>query len=225
MEKLKMNVDKIIDGIHTITGINKDTLKIYSNEFNICDVIDHPMTVGVNDDQYQKLIQLKEFINSYGFLRENESENKVALNSTTLAGKYFVSQLAHQKEYEMVLCAFVNSSFNIISCEKIAQGTVNQSIIYPREVLKRALQLDCTGIILSHNHPGGTLMPSREDKKMTSNFQRIFDPIGIKVYDHFIIAGDQYLSMKDMGLLNENDEAAVAEDYNSIVLEDNDCER
>lgn len=219
MERLKNNVDKVIDGIHILTGIKKDTLADYSEDFNICDVIDHPMTIGVDDKQYQKLIQLKDFINSYQFLRHNEAENRITINSSLLAGNYFVSQLAYQREREIVMCAFVDAGFHIISCEKIVQGTVNGSAVYPREVLKRAMQLDCTGILLCHNHPGGTTNPSHEDKSITNIFQSIFNPIGIRFYDHIIVADDRYLSMKEAGYLTENEKAATKGDYEPIAFE------
>jgi DNA repair protein RadC len=224
MEKVKTNIDRIIEGLHIVTGIQKEVLSNYAEDYNICDIIDHPMTIGVSDHQYDKLIKLKDFINSYHYLRENEAENRIEINSSPLAGKYFVSQIAYYREREIILCAFVDAKFHIISCEKIAQGTVNESALYPREVLKRAMQLDCAGIFLCHNHPGGSTAPSPADKSITQKMQSIFEPLGIKLYDHFIVADNRYLSMKEEGYLGGQVKSAIREDYMPVSLETQECE-
>lgn len=218
MDKVKSNMDMLIEGLHSITGINKSVIKEYSEKNNIFDIIDHPMTIGVSDKQFEKLKMLKDFVNSYQYLRENEAEERIALKSSEIAGNYFKSQIAYYRDKEVVLCAYLDAKMHILSCEKISQGTVDASALFPRDVLKRALQLDCIGILLSHNHPGGEPMPSKEDITMTKKFHSIFTPLGMKVFDHIIVADNKFLSMNEQGMLFTEFEAVSKLDYSPISI-------
>ena len=224
MDKLKNNTERLIEGLHKITGIKLSTLKDYARNYNIFDIIDHPMTIGVTDKQYEKLRMLKGFINSYQYLRENEAEHRISLRTPEKAGHFFVSQMAYFREKEVIICAYMNSQMHILSCEKISEGSIDQSAIFPREVLKRALQLDCVGIILSHNHPSGSTAPSMEDVNVTKRFTSIFHPLGMKVFDHFIIADNRYLSMNEQGFLRQEFDHVPKADYEPIQLHDELCD-
>ena len=218
MDKVRSNIDKLIEGIHRITGIKKSIIKEYADMNNIFDIIDHPMTIGASDRQFDKLKMLKDFVNSYHYLRENEAENRITLKSPEIAGNYFKSQLAYHRDREVALCAYVDAKMNILSCEKISQGTVDASALFPREVLKRAIQLDCMGILLSHNHPGGDPMPSKEDITITKIFHSIFTPLGMKVFDHIIVADNKFLSMNEQGMLFSEFENVSKADYSPISI-------
>ena len=219
MDRVKNNKETLIEGLHKITGIKLSAIREYSEYNNVFDIMDHPMTVGVTDKQYEKLSMLKDFINSYQYLRENESESRADINSSIKASEYFVSQLAFYREREIVLCAYLDSKMHILSCEKISQGTVNASFVFPREVLKRALQLDCVGIILSHNHPGGGEMPSKEDIALTKRLHNIFNPLDLKVFDHIIVADNKTFSMNEQGILFQEFAAISAKDYNAVPIQ------
>ena len=219
MDKVQLNKDRLLYGMNKITGIKMEALREYSEYNDIFHIIDHPMTVNATDKQYEKLTMLKDFINSYQYLRQQEDENRMAFTTSELLAKYFVSQLGFYREREMVLVAYVDSKMHIMSCEKASQGTVNASAIFPREILKRALQLDCARIALSHNHPGGQPSPSKEDIAITKRLQAIFQPLNMEVYDHIIVADDKYLSMKEQGIINGVVVPATVKDYVPITLE------
>jgi DNA repair protein RadC len=217
---MKLNSEIIIDGIHMITGIEKEVVEIYAKTYNIFDMIDHPMTISATDEQHEKLNLIKDFINSYQYLREIEAEDKISLTTPEKAGRYFISQMAYYREKEMVLCIYVDSKMHILSCERISYGTVNSSAIYPREVLKRALQLDCAGIILGHNHPSGVPTPSSDDIMITKRFLSIFKPLSMNVFDHFIVADNHYLSMSEKGMLSNEPRLTLNANYQVISIQD-----
>jgi DNA repair protein RadC len=218
MDKLKSNTEKLVDGLHKITGIRKSAIKDYADKNNIFDIIDHPMTIGVTDKQLGKLKMLKDFINSYHYLRKNEAEDRITLNTPEIAGNYFISQMAYYRDREVVLCAYLDAKLHILSCECISEGTVGASAIFPREVLKRAIQLDCRGLMLSHNHPGGDPMPSREDIAVTKRFHIIFGPLEMQLYDHFVVGDNKYLSMNEQGMLMSEFDKISKADYSPISI-------
>jgi len=83
----------------------------------------------------------------------------------------------------------------------LGQGTVNHAPVYPREVVKRALELHANAIILTHNHPAGDPTPSREDIAMTREIQRAAEALRIVVHDHVVVAGSRWVSFRQAGLL------------------------
>ena len=109
----------------------------------------------------------------------------------------------HIKSYEAeeFHVMFLDSGHHFLSEKMMNVGTVDQVAIYPREVLKEAVQRQAKGCVLFHNHPGGTLSPSKADVELTRKIAEALATCGIKVYDHFIITKDGYYSFKDQNLL------------------------
>lgn len=95
----------------------------------------------------------------------------------------------------------LDSKNAVISVERVSVGTVNSSIVHPREVMKPALEKSATSIILVHNHPTGNVSPSREDIMITRRFEKCGRILGIEVVDHIIIGDGSYRSMKESGYL------------------------
>ena len=81
------------------------------------------------------------------------------------------------------------------------RGTVDHTPVYPREVVKRALELSATAVVLVHNHPSGDPTPSRADVQMTQQIVDIAKPLGIAVHDHIIVGKDGHASLKGMKLI------------------------
>jgi len=96
---------------------------------------------------------------------------------------------------------FLDSKNRLIADEAQARGTVNHTPVYPREVVKRALELHATALILSHNHPSGDPTPSRADIEMTQEVKQAAMALGITLHDHVIIGRGGYLSFRREGLL------------------------
>jgi DNA repair protein RadC len=95
----------------------------------------------------------------------------------------------------------LDSKNSVISVETVSIGTVNASLVHPREVLKPALEKSATCMILVHNHPTGNVSPSREDILLTRRFEKCGRILGIEVVDHIIIGDGRYTSMKEGGYL------------------------
>jgi DNA repair protein RadC len=89
----------------------------------------------------------------------------------------------------------------LIRDELVSEGSIDQSAIYVREVIKRALELGAAAIILVHNHPSGSPEPSRQDIAITRDIADAAGKLGITVHDHIIIGGSDYRSLRALGLL------------------------
>lgn len=114
--------------------------------------------------------------------------------------KYCVSKLAHEPtEYVMVLC--LDGQNRLIADETISRGTVNQTSIYPREVVKLALLNFARAVIIVHNHPGAEMTPSRADIDITKDIATALAVMDIKLHDHLIVAGQDCVSLKTLGHL------------------------
>ena len=105
------------------------------------------------------------------------------------------------EEREQFRLLFLDKKNRLIRDEVQQVGTVDHTPVYPREVVRRALELSATAIILVHNHPSGDPSPSRADIEMTRTIVDIAKPMGITVHDHIIIARDGHASMKGMQLI------------------------
>ena len=96
---------------------------------------------------------------------------------------------------------FLDRKNRLIADEILGQGTVDRAPVYPREILKRALALESTAIILAHNHPSGDPTPSQSDIDMTKEIVQACRPISVTVHDHLIIGRDNIASFKTLGLI------------------------
>ena len=94
---------------------------------------------------------------------------------------------------------FTDQQNRHVATQILFEGTVDRAAVYPRNLMKRALELDAKGMIIFHNHPGGTSRASEEDIQLTRRMAEAGAPLDIKVLDHFLIAGTEVLSFKEKG--------------------------
>jgi DNA repair protein RadC len=104
-------------------------------------------------------------------------------------------------EHEVFAVMFLDSGHRLLAYEPMFRGTVAQTSVYPREVVKRALALNASALILAHNHPSGQVEPSRADEALTRRLVEALALVDVRVLDHFIIGGAQVLSFAERGLM------------------------
>jgi DNA repair protein RadC len=102
---------------------------------------------------------------------------------------------------EVFTSLFLDHRNHLQSFEILQEGTVDHTAVYPREILKRALDLHATGMILAHNHPAGSLEPSEGDKQLTRQVQAAARAMGITIHDHLILTAEGHFSFRQAGLL------------------------
>ena len=113
---------------------------------------------------------------------------------------YCAARLAHRKtEHFRVL--FLDNRNALIADEEQQQGTIDHVVLYPREVIKRALEHGASAVILVHNHPSGDPSPSRADIALTKEIAKAGAPMGVTVHDHLVIGRSRHVSFRETGLL------------------------
>lgn len=104
-------------------------------------------------------------------------------------------------DHEVFMALFLDAQNRVLAREELFRGTLTQTSVYPREVVKRALAHNAAGIILAHNHPSGVAEPSQADRWLTEQLKTALGLVDVKVLDHFIVAGSKGLSFAERGLL------------------------
>jgi len=132
-------------------------------------------------------------------LQEKLKEN-AALTSPGAVRDYLRLRLASRKE-EAFVCIWLDAQHKAIAIEEPFRGTLTQTSVYPREIVKSALRVNAAAVIFAHNHPSGVAQPSQSDELLTRNLKEALSLIEVKVLDHFIVAGNQAISFAERGLL------------------------
>lgn len=104
-------------------------------------------------------------------------------------------------EHEVFVAVFLDAQNRVLAVEELFRGTLTQTSVFPREIVKRALHFNAAAIIFAHNHPSGIAEPSRADEALTQNLKHTLALVDVKVLDHFVIGGDSAMSFAERGLL------------------------
>jgi DNA repair protein RadC len=146
------------------------------------------------------IIQLRLIAAAANRIAKGELKQKHALSSWQDVITYCRTSMAFA-EKEQFRLLFLDKRNQLIADEVQQTGTVDHTPVYPREVIKRALELSATAIILVHNHPSGDPTPSQADIRMTKAILDIAKPLGIAVHDHIIVGRNGHTSFKGSGLM------------------------
>ena len=132
------------------------------------------------------------------------------MESKMIKGDYFQSARATAQYFQLrlgalereVFCVmFLNNQHQMIHTEDVFLGTVDGAGVYPREVVKLALQHNAVACVFSHNHPSGTVEPSEADKRITARLAEALDLVGVRAIDHIIVSGSETMSFAERGLI------------------------
>lgn len=113
----------------------------------------------------------------------------------------FLREQIGSRPREVFTALFLDHRNHLLAFEHLQEGTVDHTAVYPREILKRALELGATGLILSHNHPAGSLEASEGDKQLTRQILSAARAMGITIHDHLIVTTEGHYSFRQAGLL------------------------
>ena len=105
------------------------------------------------------------------------------------------------REHEVFIALFLDAQHRTLAVEELFRGTLTQTSVYPREVVKAALRINAAATIFAHNHPSGVAQPSQADELLTRSLRDALALVDVKVLDHFVVAGNQALSFAERGLL------------------------
>jgi DNA repair protein RadC len=131
---------------------------------------------------------------------KSELAEKPVIQSWKALLDYCRASMAHNKT-EQFRILFLDKKHRVIADELQQEGTVDHTPVYPREVVKRALELGASALILVHNHPSGDPTPSKADIEMTRQIVAAAAPLSLSVHDHLVIGGKNHFSFKSQGLI------------------------
>ena len=113
----------------------------------------------------------------------------------------YLKTLFAGREHESFVVLFLDNRHRLIAAEELFRGTLNGTAVYPREVVKRALQVNAAAVIFAHNHPSGVAEPSRQDELLTEKLKESLTIVDIRVLDHLVVAGTETVSFAERGLI------------------------
>jgi len=125
---------------------------------------------------------------------------RAALDTPQAVKDYLQLHLAHKK-HESFAVLFLDNQHKLLALEELFRGTLAQTSVYPREVVLRALHHHAAAVVLAHNHPSGTVQPSRADEALTQALKAALALVDVRVLDHVIVAPGLALSMAEKGLI------------------------
>jgi len=183
VKDLSNKVLKQIDNIKQLKEVNYETLKNIKGigEAKACSLL--------------AAIELGKRINS-----KLDNINKMKVTNSNIIYDYYKDILVDKKQ-EYFYCVYLDTKNQIIKDKLLYIGTINESLIHPREIFKEAYLLSASGIICIHNHPSGNSNPSNNDKIITKQLKQAGDILGIRILDHIIIGKEEYFSFNDNCLM------------------------
>jgi len=147
-----------------------------------------------------KYVQLQAVVEMARRALAEQIEERDAMSSPQAVRDYLRLSLG-TRPHEVFVAMFLDAQNRLLGCEELFRGTLTQTSVYPREVVKTALRYNAAGVIFAHNHPSGVAEPSRADELLTQTLKQALSLVEIKTLDHFIVAGSRTLSFAERGLL------------------------
>lgn len=127
-------------------------------------------------------------------------EHQDLLTNPQQTKRFVASQLQHETR-ELFACLYLNAKNHLIAFEPLFYGTLHQAQVYPREIIKQALNHNASAVILSHNHPSGCAEPSQSDRQLTQQIQKALNYVDIKLHDHLVVGRGAVVSLAERGWL------------------------
>ncbi|MDO8658292.1 MAG: DNA repair protein RadC [Candidatus Levybacteria bacterium] len=176
----------------------KEAIKKFKNLKGVldADIIELTTIKGIGRSNALGLILFKAIYERYS---KEKISPKILLNSSKLVAEYLQTKIGSKKEEHFTILYF--DTRNKLINEEISIGTLNASLVHPREVFKKAIQENTAQIIIAHNHPSGDFKPSEEDISTTKRLVETGRLVGISVIDHLIITSSEYFSFKEKGII------------------------
>ena len=169
-----------------------------SGQSNLC----NPTILVAKDDPRASLLARRLDVARELLLRDlHEQMRSTPIMSSPQALRDWLRLHCAGLEHEVFLVLYLDAHHRLIEAEELFRGTLTQTSVYPRELVKGALARNAAALAVAHNHPSGETEPSRADELLTQNLKSALSMVDVRVIDHFVVAGDQILSFAERGLV------------------------
>ncbi|RXJ90715.1 hypothetical protein CRV01_06075 [Arcobacter sp. CECT 8983] len=177
-----------------VISLAKELVKLLEKEFDNIDLEKLLKIHGLGKAKACQIISAIEISRRYLIQNQN-------IKITSSQDVYQELKQYKNKQQEYFLCLYLDGANNLLETKVITIGTLNQSLVHPREVFSYAIEKRCASIIVAHNHPSGILKPSSEDIEVTQRLKESGKILGIELLDHVIFTKDDFVSLKEEGVL------------------------
>jgi len=127
--------------------------------------------------------------------------SEATMLSSPSAVREYLKCLLGGKQHEVFVCIWLDAQHRVIEADEMFRGTLTQTSVYPREIVKAALKHNAAAVIFGHNHPSGVAQPSQADELLTRQLKESLALVDCRALDHFVVAGNQSISFAERGLL------------------------
>lgn len=199
---------RYIQAFSRIIGVKEDDAIVYAERKGLNALVDNAaqlLATPVQREKHQAFLDLYRMSSAI-------NPQKPIINSPEKASAFFHSIMDKIHDKEAFVVAFLNTKNRVIDHEVVSVGTINSSIVHPREVFRNAIINKANSVILCHNHPSGDLNPSKEDISITQRLKDTGNLLGIQVVDHLIINGinqQEHYSFKAQGILEAREDYSI----------------
>ncbi|VAV84474.1 UPF0758 family protein [hydrothermal vent metagenome] len=156
-------------------------------------------TDGIGANAAVLIALIKEMAGAY--LKERIEKKHVVSSAKDLLD--YLNMTLSGEKVEKFLAVYLNSKNEILGVETLHEGTINQTVVYPRKVIEKAFKHNARSVVFVHNHPSGDPTPSKTDRLLTDELVEAARTVDIKVHDHIIIGKTRHTSLRDLGWLGE----------------------
>lgn len=152
---------------------------------------------GIKEVKATQIMALCELFKRFRSFKAGE---EIRISDPKSAAMIVMNEIAHLKQ-EVLMLMMLNTKNAIISIKEVFKGSLNSSIVHPREIFLEAIKKSAASIIICHNHPSGDPTPSKEDVNITLRVKECGKIVGIDLLDHIIIGGQKFISLKEQGII------------------------
>lgn len=183
-----------------LTLIPKEKVEAYLETGTIGAMIEHPQSLDITKNQLEKIEILRDI---YKFYERATAMKYFDINQTKTIADYLRSHFPSLYDKEHMIVGFLDNNYRLLGAEVVSTGTLNASIVHPRDVFREAIKYGSSNLILAHNHPSGDTNPSREDISVTYRLEEVGKALNIKLLDHLIVGpSKKYFSFRDNELID-----------------------
>ena len=183
-----------------LTLIPKEKVEAYLETGTIGAMIEHPQSLDITKNQLEKIEILRDI---YKFYERATAMKYFDINQTKTIADYLRSHFPSLYDKEHMIVGFLDNNYRLLGAEVVSTGTLNASIVHPRDVFREAIKYGSSNLILAHNHPSGDTNPSREDISVTYRLEEVGKALNIELLDHLIIGpSKKYFSFRDNELID-----------------------
>ena len=205
----KEDCAKLAGLVERFTGIPKERVFFFVTQNAAESLLPCANIICETQSQREKLAALFDFKNLYEMIKGADKSREYAFGSSYDAMRYFKDYYADKNDRESFSVAFLDSHNKAIAVKTISSGTVNESMVHPREIIKEALFHNAVSVMLAHNHPGGATNPSQADLFVTEKIQQALETVGVRLLDHIIVAKDKTVSLAETGQMPASSPAPI----------------